>query len=812
MKISLNWLREYVAVSFTPQELDERLTMLGIEVEAIENFGEKFAKIVVGEVLEMEKHPNADKLKLTRVSLGSGQPLKIVCGAPNVRVGMKVAVAQVGANLGGGVVIKKSKIRGEASEGMLCSERELGLSENHDGLWDLPQTYVVGTPLAEAMGKGDVVLEIGITPNRPDCLSHIGIAREIAAITANDVAYPTLGTLNGVTPSEVSVSLQDADLCPRYMGRLVRNVQVKPSPQWLQHRLTTVGLRPINNIVDVTNYVLMECGHPLHAFDASSIANGNVVVRRARGFATEFVTLDGKKRTLDPETLLIADPLKALAIAGIMGGENSEIKDTTKNVFIESAYFLPSSIRRSSKLLGLSTDASYRFERGTDIEGLQYALDRATDLIAELGSGEIVGEVIDEYPSRFDLKCFVFRPAAAVSLLGMNIPESQMLDVFSRLNIGVDRQSNERWMLTSPTYRIDLEREVDASEELARVIGYEHIPTATFERAPLKIMHESLTHLQLEAQVRTELIALGLTECVSSPLVAERAASLFHGSPVEVINPLNEETNRLRTSVAANLLEIVRRNERFGAEGQRLFELGNVFSYDSKTRLVGYVSERMELGVLISGVQESKTPYNIAAVKADIFHLRGLTEQLLRRLNVKQLESASFKETEAVGTNIFVADYALTLSQNGVRLATIGKVKQSVADVFDLRGDTFLALIDYSALFASLYQSISIGEKVAPLPKYPAVERDIAIIVPENVSGGRILATIQQSVDKTLFEGARIFDEFRSQEMKRTHERSLAIRIVLRSKERTLDDELVDQSISSALSKLDTEFGARLRT
>ena len=840
MKISLNWLREYVAVSFSPAELDERLTMLGIEVEAIENFAERFAKIVVGEVLEVAKHPNADKLNLTRVTIGSGEPLKIVCGAPNVRVGMKVAVAQVGADLGGGFVIKKSKIRGEASEGMLCSERELGLSENHEGLWDLPQSYTIGTPIAEAMGKSDVVLEIGITPNRPDCLSHIGIAREISAITKEEVSYPKLGSLSGVATSDVSVSLQDADLCPRYMGRLVRNVQVKPSPQWLQQRLTTVWLRPINNIVDITNFVLMECGHPLHAFDASSIVDGKVVVRRARGFATEFTTLDGKKRTLDPETLLIADPQKPLAIAGIMGGENSVIKDSTRDVFIESAYFLPSSIRRSSKLLGLSTDASYRFERGTDVEGLRYALDRATALIVELGYGEIAGVVIDEYPKPVTAKRFTFRPASANSLLGMQIEESQMLDVFKRLKIEVEQSSKNDWKLTSPTFRIDLEREVEATEELARVIGYEHIPTATFERAPLKTTHDPLTHLQLEAQVRSELIALGVTECVSSPLVAERAASLFHASPVEVINPLNVETNRLRTSIAANLLEIARRNERFGAEGQRLFELGNVFSYDTKTRLVGKVSERMELGVLISGVQESKTPYNTAAVKADIFHLRGLVEQLFRRLNLRRyelhsvpesartkvvklgfdpfdkavfdpIEAEAKKEVAHNSSDAFVETSSVLIKIGGIELATIGKVRQDVAEVFDIRSEVFLALIDYSAVFACLRESISVGDKVAPLPKYPAVERDIAIVVPEGVNAGTILASIEKSVDKTLFEGARIFDEFRSPEMKRAHERSLAVRILLRSKERTLEEENVDQTIRTVLGKLESDLGAKLR-
>ncbi len=826
MKISLNWLKEFVPVPFTPKELDDRLTMLGIEVEKIEDAASRFAKIVVGEVLEVEKHPNADKLRLTKINIGAGDPLKIVCGAPNVRTGLKVAVATIGADLGEGFVIKKSKIRGEVSEGMLCSERELGLSDKHEGIWELPPEYKVGMPLAEAMGKSDVILEIGITPNRPDCLSHIGIAREVSVITSEDVKLPKLELPKISSKSIIDVELQDADLCPRYVGRSVKGVKVAPSPEWLRSRLESLGLRPINNIVDVTNLVLMECGHPLHAFDSSQIKDSKIIVRKAEGFATEFTTLDGKKRTLDPDTLLICDNEKPLAIAGIMGGENSEIANSTTDIFIESAYFLPSSIRRSSKKLGLFTDASYRFERGTDIEVLPYALNRAAALIIELAGGELVGDVVDVYPTPIARKQFAFKPSRAEALLGMKISETRMVDVFARLNIVVDKPLHfegggwgtvpDAWQLTSPSYRIDLEREEDATEELARVIGYDEIPLATFERTPLPTTKEALTRRELDLQLRSTLLALGATECVSSPLIAEREAKLFHDAPVTVVNPLNIETNRMRTSVAANLLDIARRNERFGAEGQRLFESGSVFAYAAEKQMIGKIKERTEVAVLFTGIQESKSPYNAAPQKADIFLARGFAEQVIKRAGITHLDSVvlegggELKSWPKAGS-FFVSDHAVLIRSGESAIAIAGKISQAVQDAYDIRHDVYLALIDYDALFALLKKSRTEGKKVKALPKYPAVERDLALILRTDVTAANLQKEIEQSVPKELMSGFRIFDEFRSPEMKTQSERSLAVRIILRSNDRTLEEQEVEQTMAKVVENLTKTLGARLR-
>lgn len=824
MKLSLDWLSEYVSVPFTPEELDHRLTMLGLEVEGIENFAKKFEKIVVGHVLEVVPHPNADKLRLTRVDIGSGEPLRIVCGAPNVREGLKVAVATVGADLGGGFVIKKSKIRGEASEGMLCSERELGLSESHEGIWELPQDLVIGVPLAKALGKDSVVMEIGITPNRPDCLSHLGVAREIVAITDQSVKLPQV-TITEDSSTDIStlaeVTIEDPDLCPRYVARIIRGVKVQDSPAWLKKRLEEVGLRPINNIVDITNYVLMECGHPLHAFDLSQIADGHIVVRRANGFAQEFTTLDSKKRKLDSDTLLISDTKKPLAIAGIMGGENSEISLSTTDVLLESAYFNPSSIRRSSKRLGLSTDASYRFERGTDIEMLNYAADRAAQLIAELGGGTLLAGRIDVYPAQQEPKRFRFRPSRANALLGTAIQPSRMREVFQKLNVGIEETSEDEWTLTSPSYRVDLAREEDAIEEVARVIGYEEIPTTVSERTLLPTKKDPLPGRTFDELVRGALLSLGVTECVSTPLVPEKEASTFHPQPVKVVNPLNVEMTRMRTNLAGNLLTIAQRNERFGARGQKLFEVGTVFGYGEKPGIVGNVHERPELAILLSGVQEEKSAYNAAEVKADIFGLRGMVEAFFSRLGIRQVKISAmtgenFVPWQNAGSYL---DTNLALkfeTAQGKLLAIAGRIKPSLQTEYDLRSEPFVALIDYKTVNTLVREMKASAAEVKPLPKYPAIERDIALVLKASTRAQEIETAIRSAVSSNaetakLLQEVRLFDEYISKEMKAAGERSLAFHLVFRVADRTLEEQEIDSVMQSILSALETTIGARLR-
>src|SRR5581483_3775004 len=740
MRISLNWLSEYISIPFSPEELAHRLTMLGLEIEAIEHVGGRWDKVLVGEVLEVTPHPNADKLRLARVSIGNGEPLGIVCGAPNVRPGLKVAVATVGADLGEGLVIKQAKIRGASSEGMICSERELGVSERHEGIWELPGTVSVGVPLADALHLRDTVFEVGITPNRADCLSHIGVAREVRALTGEKIRFPDISISNtgGEITQHVKISLPQPDLCPRYVAKLVRNVTVRPSPDWLRRKLEAVGLRPINNVVDVTNFVLMECGHPLHAFDFDVVEGGEIVVRTAGGFAEEYVTLDSKKRKLPADALLITDGKTPLGIAGIMGGENSEIRETTRNVLIESAYFLPSSIRRTAKTLALSTDASYRFERGTNFDVLPGAATRAAELIADLAGGEIVDGMIDAYPDPLPHLDVRFRPQRVHAVLGMDIPASRMEEIMKRLDFEVERNDAGAIAVRVPSYRVDIEREEDIIEEIARVIGYEEIPTSPFERAPLTGRREALRPREFDLALRTTLLSVGATECISNPLVSKKHAHAFRPDPVELINPLNTERDRMRTSVAINLLEAARVNERFGSPGQRLFELGNVFHYTGHPEQLGHVRESTELGILLSGIQEPKTAYNTEAVKADIFLLRGMVESVLGRLGIRDAQ------VEQASAPLFLdPSEQLASSSNGRTLVRFGRLAHSIQKEFDLRNPVWIALFDHGALYDIARHLTEHPKPVAPLPKYPAVERDLAIVLASDIAAATAEKTIR---------------------------------------------------------------------
>ncbi len=818
MKISLRWLSDYISHPFSPQELAAKLTALGIEVDAIEDFASKFSKIVVGEVIEVIPHPNADKLRLTKVTIGNGEPLKIVCGAANVRQGLKVAVATIGADLGEGFVIKKSKIRGEVSEGMICSERELGISESHEGIWELPGEVAVGIPLAQAIGKEDIIFEIGLTPNRADCLSHIGIAREVAVITGNEIKKPEinkeyLSNTKSKASDAATVTISDPNLCPRYAARVVRGVKIAESPAWLKQKLEAIGLRPRNNIVDITNFVLMECGHPLHAFDLSKVKDAHIIVRRADGFAKKFTTLDGKERELDPESLLIADAEKPLAIAGIMGGENSEITDSTTDVLIESAYFNPTSIRRSAKKFGLSTDASHRFERGTDIENVIFAVDRAAALMAEIAGGEVLSGIIDEYPLKQIPKTFSFRPERAGKLLGEEISAGKMESIFSSLHIGVQNNSSS-WQLTSPSWRIDLEQEVDAIEEIARVIGYDDLPVSSEDRIPMMKVRDALPRRKFDSLVRAELTALGFSECLSTPMLAQKQAEIFHSHPVEVMNPLTVELERMRPSILPNLLDIARRNERFGAAGQRMFETGSVFNYADSPQLVDSINERSELALLIKDSLEEKNPYNAKELKADIYFIRAIVEHLLQRFGIHSEVSVDTSSTGnwTNANKYFDLKETLFITAENRIIAISGKLHSSVEREYDLRSTPFAAVIDYERLYLLAKEKVANPPRILPLAKFPSVERDIAFILQKNIPAEKLIEETRLLIPKELHENIRIFDEFESKEMKAASERSLGIRITLRSETRTLEDEEVDIIVNTIIETLQKKLSARLRT
>lgn len=814
MKISLDWLRDYVDFAVSSDELAARLTALGIEVEAVEDLAKKFDKIVVGEVLEVVPHPNADKLRLTKVTTGSGEPLGIVCGAPNVRVGLKVAVATIGADLGEGFVIKKSKIRGEASEGMLCSEKELGLSEDHNGIWELPSDYVVGTPIAQAMGKADVVFEIGITPNRADCLSHIGVAREVVIAGGSNLRKATINTKyldssKTKTSDAVRITINDPELCPRYAARVVRGVKVAESPEWLKKRLESLSLRPRNNIVDITNFVLMECGHPLHAFDISTVKDNHIIVRTAQDFATKFTTLDDKERTLPDTALLISDSEKPLAIAGVMGGGNSEIHDGTTDVLIESAYFNPSSIRRTAKALGLSTDASYRFERGTDVENVIYAVDRAAALMAELAGGEVLTGIVDEYPNKIAPKTFTFRPARAKMLLGMEIVDGHIEGILTSLGITVEKTSKDSWTLTSPSHRVDLEREVDAIEEVARIIGYDNIPTNLRESSSLARERDVLPVRHFNSTLRNYLIGLGFSECISTPMLPKKTAEMFGANPVEVMNPLTVELEVMRTSIIPNLLDIARRNERFGAAGQRIYEMGDIFGYEDKKQLIGNIGQRTQLTILIKDVQEEKSPYNAKELRADIYTLRSVIEQLLNRFGITDALCEVAADSSA---SYFAEGTILTFKLGKSVVATLGELSSKLVKEYDLRSAAYIAVVDHALLHSLAKERREKPREITTLPKYPSLERDFALVLASDITAGRLLDEVRGALPKELAESVRLFDEFQSKEMKAAGERSLGVRITLRSREKTMEDEEVERITTNVVTTITKNLHARLRS
>ncbi|PIS45066.1 MAG: phenylalanine--tRNA ligase subunit beta, partial [Ignavibacteria bacterium CG08_land_8_20_14_0_20_37_9] len=575
MKISLNWLKEYIDLSdITVDEIVSKLTMSGLEVESVENQIEMFKNFIVGFVEDKEKHPNADKLSLCVITNGI-EKLKVVCGAPNVAVGQKVVFAQIGAVIPkSGMKISKAKIRGIESNGMLCSESELGLSDDHSGIIVLDQSSKEGTSVSEALHLNDVLFEIGVTPNRADALSHIGVARDLAAIFQRELKLPKVSIPQSTKNINelASIEIVDVQNCPRYSVKVVLNVEIKESPDWLKRSLKAIGLRPINNIVDVTNFVLHEIGQPLHAFDLDKLAKQKIIVKKADADSL-FTTLDGKERKLNENVLLICDGEKPVAVAGVMGGENSEVTSTTKNILIESAYFNPSNIRKTSKYLGLSTDASYRFERGTDPSNTVYAAERAAQLMTQLSGGEVVEGVIDIYPNHIFEKEISLRFNQVERVLGYTLPNESIKNILTSLGFEIKNISVAAITVLTPTFRPDVEREIDLIEEIARINSYDAIPTIAKIAIPIG---EKVDESAFVDDLRNIAMGLGFNEILSIPMITEKAANIF-GKPIGLLNPQGSEMGFLRTSLLASALSVVEKNINVGEKNLKLFEIGKVF-------------------------------------------------------------------------------------------------------------------------------------------------------------------------------------------------------------------------------------------
>jgi phenylalanyl-tRNA synthetase beta chain len=795
-RIIESWLKSITPYPFSPEELSDRLMMLGLEVESFENRFALLEGFVVGEVLTKEKHPNADKLSVCTVSTGAEQHT-VVCGAPNVAAGQKIAFAPVGTRIPKGeFTIEQRKIRGVESQGMICSESELGLGDSHEGIMVLPPDATAGTPLGSVLG--DVVYDIEITANRGDWLSHLGVAREVAAITGNGIFLPATDFLEAQekTSDAVAITIEDASLCPRYVARVVRGVTIGPSPAWLQDVLRKAGLRPRNNVVDIAAYVMLECGHPLHAFDYDLLAGKQIVVKSSRG-GEKFTTLDGVERELPAGALLICDAEKPVAIAGVMGGENSEIGDATANVLIESAYFNPSSIRRTAKALGLTTDASYRFERGADIGNTIYAINRAVSMIAELAGGEVLHGALDLYPNVRPELAIELRFERTAAMLGIPIDADTQIDLLKRLGFGVDRVDDDRAMVVVPSFRSDIFAEIDLIEEIARLNGYDAIPADSRANVAFDLHADPL--LKLIEQTRAFFVDNGFAETVSLHMTDPETAERF-GKPVALRNALGRDYSVLRTSLSPSMAKIAVLNQRHGRPDLRLFEIGKAFRASRPDRgIIPGIVEMQELAVLIAGAAEPAA-WDIPARPSDIHELRGLFDRYFSRIGARDVAYRLVEEAQWG-----IAPPALAVTIGGEEIARIGQLDEWLAERYEIEGKPVLALLDLERLVPRLA-----GQPQFRQPsKFPVVQRDLSLLVDAATPNDALETTIR-SAGGQLLSDVRLFDLYKGKGID-PGKKSLAYALYFTSYERTLDDATIEKQIETIVRRLESEHRAQLR-
>ena len=808
MNVTLNWLKTYIDFDFSPSELADRLTMLGVEVESIKQLGAELDGVVVGSVTAIRPHPNADKLVLCQVDIGGTEALQIVCGAPNVREEMLAPVATIGATLPIGLTIKRAKLRGETSQGMLCSEKELGLSEDAAGLMELTTGTPLGTSLSEALGLDDVVFELEITPNRPDCLSLIGVAREIRAETGNALKLPAVTLNEDETDIQemTSVTIEAPDLCPRYAARVIRGVKVGESPAWLQQRLESVGIGVINNIVDITNFVLMEYGQPLHAFDYHKLAENRIVVRRAAA-GENIITLDEVERELTPDMLVIADAEKPAALAGIMGGYDSEITETTCDVLLESAYFNPSSVRATAKALGISTEASYRFERGADPGAVLAALDRAAQLIAEFAGGSICKGVVDVYPGQQPLTEIELRPERVNFILGTTLDTSEMVQILSDLGFDVEAdeetsplQEDEETSplrVTVPTFRSDVTREIDLIEEIARVYGYDNIPT-TLPKGDIPVPAPNPS-TEVRKRIKHFLLAAGMMEAINYSFCDPKCFDKIRFTAddprcdaLKLRNPLSPEMSVLRTTLIPGLLENAQHNRNHQTDTIALFEIGSVFIGNGEQK----EPERVT-GILAGQIGEGvySNPYR----EPDFYDIKGLVERILE---VCGIVDYTLQKTEAP---TFHPGRNAAVLLDDKQLGTFGEAHPEVLENYDLPYKAYLFDFDMEALVdAAIF-----AKRFEPIPVYPKVERDLAIVVDKAVLSDMPTALIYTTGDE-LVESVRLFDVYEGEQVPEG-KKSLAYAITYHSATETLTDKAVNALHDKVVKRLNQELGAELR-
>jgi len=779
MKIPVRWLKEMVDFEDTLEGLADQLTFAGLEVEHVETIGGTFDGIVVGGIVEVKSHPNADKLRLCTVEYGTEQPLCVVCGAPRVELGGKYAFAPVGTTLPGGIRLKKAKIRGEISMGMLCSGDELGLTGDHSGLFRLDPDTTPGTPLAQLMPPSETVFELEITPNRPDCLSIIGIAREVAALYGAELKMPRieLRESDETVDSLVQVSVEDSELCPRYTARVLKNATVGPSPNWMKARLEACGIRSINNIVDITNYVLLETGHPLHAFDYTLLKSQKIEIRHATP-GEKLTTLDGVARELTDQMLVIADSERAIALAGIMGGADTEIKEDTSTLLLESASFEPSGIRHTAKALGLSSESSYRFQRGVNTDTVEWASRRAVALLTELTGAEICRGVVDVYPAPKSKTQVTIRWAHINPLIGLEIPTKTVQDIFKALEIEPLASDNQQAILEIPTFRNDITREIDLIEEIARLYGVDKIPAKLPTAQVVSGTHDH--RVRAIDACRKRLAGLGAREIVNYTLVNHPLLDLFGKKDPreELPHPISADQSVLRTSLIPQMVESLGRNKSRQMDDALFFEIGRTFT---KTEHGPLQTEKVCLG-LMGAIGRSVLDRQRSLGAEEVFlWLKGLISHLLVTQKVSQVNFQRLENAPA-----FDEGRALKILSGQTEIGVLGLVNTTACKEWRLNDPVVVAELDLDPL---LFRAWKTGI-VADIPLYPAIERDYAFIVDEAVEHQKILKAINGSAPAEL-EKVELFDIFRGKGMGK-QSKSLAYRFIYRSSKGTLTDEKVN--------------------
>ena len=800
MKISYNWLQEFIDLDLSPEELADKLTLIGLEVEEIEEFGSTLEGVIVGEVLETKAHPNADRLKVCTVDLGD-EKVQIVCGANNVAAGQKIPVATVGSTLpiklddGSFLTLRKAKLRGEESHGMICAEDELGLGTDHDGIMVLDPSLETGTPISDIFDLyQDTIIEIAITPNRPDATCHLGVARDIAAALDLELVKPAVKVPESSNTSDYSIEVE-SDKCHRYVGKLVKNVTIEDSPKWLQDKLTAIGLRPVNNVVDITNYVMYELGQPLHAFDFDNLNNGKIIVKEFDK-EIEFETLDHIKRKCEPGTLFICDGNGPVAIAGVMGGLHSEVSDSTTNILIESAYFDPGSIRRTSKQQTLQTDASYRFERGIDPNLQAIAAQRTADLIIEVCGGEAEAGITDIHPVKTETHQLTLRKSYVNRLLGTDLSVEEIIQIVNGLELDVVSKDEDTITFEIPTFRPDLEREVDLIEEVGRLFDYNKIGS---KNQGIFVSTEPLTDWELLLSKTRDIgVQLGFKEIYSNSLISQKEALNFvtEEQMIETLNPLNKDMSTMRPSLMHGFLKSASYNFNRKAETIRFFEVGNVFVQSEDATYHDGINEQTHLLFGLSGLKNSEH-WTGKAMPFSIFDLKSEVNAFFTKLGL-----AGSIKIKAIDEN------SLTYSFKKIELGKVSTVSESMLDVYDIEHKTYIAEFSLDKISEALAKHKA--KSFTPIPKFPAFEFDFAVIVEQEVSAGDLMNSIKSNAGNTL-NNIDIFDVFEDESIGEGN-KSIAFRLNFIDPNKTLNIKEVEPIIQRVVKSLEKQFSAKLRS